>query len=829
MSRKLRFSDDELSDAPIPDKPKKPKRKQKFRPLEEMSPEREPGRADSDLRSESGSEGFRTEEKAMDGGGRAAEGFGASAAEGDGADAKPRRDTRHDSKTPETASTADTPPSERAADTSAEPESSSGKLKFTKEEKKIGRLEQKSDKYGEKLGKAREKLPVKKVRKKERVFNEKSQKAKSKLTFEKETIPIGEAKWNVRKKKSIPRKAAGAVKTAGVNKLHGKIYEVEQENVGTQAAHRAELLGESAYRGGKKLTHSAYRFVRNRPYRKVSKLEVKSLKNDMKLSYQKALRDNPKLASNPVSRFFQKRSIKKEYAAALRNAKQSGKTAKQAVGFVQKTGQLVTGLVRKNPILLIKIGILMLMIFAIMAMFSMCGTIFSGGSALIGGTSYAAGDTDIDLAELAYTEWETDLLLSARNAESTHPGYDEYRYNIGDISHDPYELMGFLTAVYEDFTYSEVESVLRQIFNEQYNLSFVEEIEIRYRTEYYTDDDGNEHSYEVAYNYYILNVNLTAQSFFDVIYYKMNADQYKHFELLMLSKGNRQYVDNPFDFNWLPYVTSYYGYRVHPITGEKNYHKGVDIGLPTGTEIHAGFDGTVTAASYDSSYGNYVVIQMRLENGSVIEAKYAHCHTLLVSAGQTVAKGDIIATVGNTGDSTGPHLHLEVLKDGVYLNALYFAVTGDEGNGRALPGSPGGIAIPDYSGEAMSDGSYAALIEWAEKYLGFPYVFGGSSPSTSFDCSGYICWIYNQSGAASVGRTTAQGLYNLCTPVSAANAQPGDLIFFTGTYSAGTPVTHVGLYVGNGMMIHCGSPIQYTSINSSYWQSHFYSFGRLSG
>jgi murein DD-endopeptidase MepM/ murein hydrolase activator NlpD len=422
------------------------------------------------------------------------------------------------------------------------------------------------------------------------------------------------------------------------------------------------------------------------------------------------------------------------------------------------------------------------------------------------------------MAELAYTEWETDLQLEINNAESTYPNYDEYRYNVADISHNPYELMAFLTAVYDDFTYSGVESVLRDIFSEQYTLTFTEEIEVRYRTETdtWTDEDGNTHTdtYEVAYNYYILNINLTARSFSDVVFNRMNAEQRERFNVYMITKGNRQYLQRPFgETNWLPYVTSYYGYRVHPITGEKNYHKGLDIGMPEGTEILAGHGGTVTFAGNSGDYGLVVVI----EDGDGLVSKYAHCSALLVSAGQTVNAGDLIAKVGNTGQSTGPHLHLEIIKDGVYLNPLYFAVTNDYGQGPTYgdPGTP------------MGDGSYAALIAEAERYLGYPYVWGGSSPSTSFDCSGYVCWVINQSGVGSVGRIGAQGLYNLCTPVSPSEAQPGDLIFFTGTYSAPSPVTHVGIYVGGGQMIHCGNPISYASINTSYWQSHFYSFGRL--
>lgn len=384
--------------------------------------------------------------------------------------------------------------------------------------------------------------------------------------------------------------------------------------------------------------------------------------------------------------------------------------------------------------------------------------------------------------------------------------------------------------------YFEAEIVLQDIFNSQYQLEFVPEVEIRTRTETrtdtWTDDEGNTHSdtyeVEVEYEWHIFNVNLTSRSFYTVIMPRMNTDQRQHFEILMQSKGNRQYVGNPFDFNWLPYVSSYYGYRVHPISGEKNYHKGIDIAVSSGTEIRAGFDGVVTDAGYDAGgYGNYVVIEMQKENGDVIEAKYAHCNSLLVTVGQSVSEGDVIATVGSTGNSTGPHLHLEVVKNGEYLNPAYFAVTGDDGSSRISPGSPGGVAIPDYSGEPMGDGSYAALLAEAERWIGMPYVFGGSSPSTSFDCSGYLCWIINQSGAGNVGWTTAQGLFNLCTPVALENAMPGDLLFFHSTYSTANTVTHCALYIGNGQFLHAGDPIGYGNLNSNYWQQHFYAVGRL--
>jgi hypothetical protein len=293
----------------------------------------------------------------------------------------------------------------------------------------------------------------------------------------------------------------------------------------------------------------------------------------------------------------------------------------------------------------------------------------------------------------------------------------------------------------------------------------------------------------------------------------------------MRSKGARQYVENPFEVNWLPYVTSGYGYRLHPDTGAKDCHKGIDIGMPAGTDIRAGLDGKVTAAGYDSGYGNYVVLEMRTSDGTVIEAKYAHCQALYVSTGQPVAKGDKIATVGNTGSSGELHLHMEVLRNGRSINPMYFVATGDDGSGWILPGQPGGIAFPAYPGEPMDDERFAAMMDEAMKHLGKPYVFGAKGPN-AFDCSGFVCWVLRNSGIKNIA-TDAQGIFNASTPVSPADAKPGDLIFFKGTYSTRNTVTHVGIYIGNDKMIHSGKPCQYASITTPYWTSHFYSFGRV--
>jgi len=170
-------------------------------------------------------------------------------------------------------------------------------------------------------------------------------------------------------------------------------------------------------------------------------------------------------------------------------------------------------------------------------------------------------------------------------------------------------------------------------------------------------------------------------------------------------------------------------------------------------------------------------------------------------------------------------LHLEIIKDGEYLNPIFFAETGDDGSGRIPPGNPGGIVFPENFGEPVNAADFAALIAEAEKHLGKRYVFGANGPN-NFDCSSFVCHVLSASGVYPINRTTAQGIYNISTPIPPNEARPGDLIFFHSTYSTSNTVTHVGIFTGSGM-IHAGDPIQYTTIDSPYWQNHFYAFGRI--
>ena len=343
-----------------------------------------------------------------------------------------------------------------------------------------------------------------------------------------------------------------------------------------------------------------------------------------------------------------------------------------------------------------------------------------------------------------------------------------------------------------------------------------------------TNPDGTtrteeyEYEEEEEYTVTILRVTLTVTPLESIVAGRMDSEQTEIFGAYTETKGGLQVFASPVDYYWYYYISSYYGYRKNPNTGVEELHRGVDIAVPTGTFVYAAHDGTVTEATYDSYYGNYVVIT----DSKGYTTKYAHMDSLNVSAGQSVKKGDNIGKSGNTGSSTGSHLHIECLYNGEYYNPLFYFEAGEQTIYGETTGGTGGGTSNVIPPESYDDATVQTLMREANRYLGMPYTFGGTAPA-SFDCSGFVCWVFSNSGVHNLPRTTAQGIYDQCTPVSAADAKAGDIIFFTGTYNAGRPVTHVGIYCGNGTMVHCGDPIQYTSINTSYWQSHFYGFGRL--
>ena len=563
------------------------------------------------------------------------------------------------------------------------------RLQFTAEERASPELApyiKQAEKRADRLDTAKSALPNRRVITKETVYNEAKGKARSKLHFEKvEKHPP----------KLKPNPASRPVQEAGLY-LHGKIHEVEQENVGVESGHKAEELAE---RQAGKALRNARRRNKLKPYRAAAKAERKSMAANAEFVYQKSLRDNPELAqavTNPISRLWQKQHIKREYAkaarAAGRGAAGSAKTTASAARKAAEKGKQAASLVARHWKGALLIGGVGLMLLFLMGGLQSCTAMFGSAGTGLAATSYLSEDSDMLGAEAAYAGMEADLQYELDHYETLHPGYDEYRFELDEIGHDPYVLTSILSALHNGVcTLEEVRGDLAMLFEQQYILTQTVETEIRYRTETSTDSEGNEYEEEVPYTYYICNVTLE----------------------------NR-------DLSHLP-------------------------------------------------------VSLMDEEALSLYAAY-------------------MQTLGNRPDlfPSGSYPNASTIKEPTYYE------------------------IPP---EALKDEAFAAMIAEAEKYVGFPYVWGGSSPSTSFDCSGFISWVVNHSGW-NVGRQTAQGLYSLCTPVSPEQARPGDLVFFVGTYDT-AGMSHVGLYVGNSVMLHCGDPISYTNLNSSYWQQHFYCYGRL--
>ena len=691
--------------------------------------------------------------------------------------------------------------------------------------KKLDRLQKKAEKAGKKTEAARKKLPKKKEYSLERVFDEKTGRARYVLTAVVKEKPF--------KEDSPVKKLADRAGSEFTNYAHGKVAESEKENSAVEGAHKTEQKTEDAYRFVKR----HYKNSELRQREKVAKLEKKQFKKEVNFRYQKFLEENPEMQKKQLQKRLQKQRIKREYAKA-RRAGQAAKNTKEAAvksaNFTTRVAKKLQEMAAKHTSLLVSVGAFAILLIMIMTSISSCGAMFSDGMSTTLAGSYMSVPAEIDAADLAFSELEMELQKEIDSIETDYPDYDEYRYNLDAIGHDPFTLISYLSAVHTEFTAADVQGEIESLFDEMYELTLNPTEETRTRTvtktgtRTVTNDDGTTstetytYEEEEEYTVTILEVTLTAKDLNIVVAGHMDSEQKEIYALYNETHGLTQQFYTPLDLYWYNYVSSYYGYRINPVTGAEQFHRGVDIAVPTGTGVLAAMDGTVTTAAYDSYYGNYVVI----EDSKGYCTKYAHMDTLSVSAGQAVKHGDSIGTTGNTGSSTGSHLHIECLYNGEYYNPLFYFEAG-EGTlygETGAPGSGGGNAIPP---DSYDDATVQALMEEAAKYLGYPYVWGGSSPSTSFDCSGYVCWVFTNSGVHNLPRTTAQGIYDQCTPVSAADAKAGDIIFFTGTYNSPGAVSHVGIYCGNGVMIHCGDPIKYANINTSYWQSHFYAFGRL--
>ena len=503
--------------------------------------------------------------------------------------------------------------------------------------------------------------------------------------------------------------AAAAARSA----VHREVDQYEDDNVGTQALSE----GEKAAGNVRDISKSIYA----RKLKKKAKMQGKKGAKTAKSSPQKptAAQDagascTGEGGSNWLSRWRQKQDIRQSYYAAAHSgtaaqtaggkAVSNGTTAaKSGMEQVIDKGRSVVStavngianFAKSNAHVLLIVGVFLLLLLLVMSAFSSCSILFSGTTQVSGQTIYTAEDRDIRGAETDYKKLEKELDKKIKRTPTDHPGYDEYRYHLDAIEHDPWQLTSFLTTLYDDYTRSEVQAKLKETFAKQYKLTTWVEVQTRYRTVVMIDIfTGIPYTVQVPYEYRIFHTKLVNKGLEVVIREELDNDQWKRYEIFQDTLGGRPYL-----------------------------FKG---GLPPG-----GSDGS---------------------------------------------------------------------------------------------GAPGiDYQVP---AEALTDEEFAAIYKEAQKYVGTPYVWGGSTPETGFDCSGYVCWVYNQNGY-DVGRTTANGLWNKSQHISEAEAKPGDLVFFEGTYD--TPgKSHVGIYLGNGMMVSAGDPIKYANIHSSYWQKYLSGFGRLS-
>lgn len=409
----------------------------------------------------------------------------------------------------------------------------SSRLQFTEEELAAPELEKyidKSNKAADRLDAARAAIPKQKKLMKERTFDEATGKAKTRLSFAEQEKPIPGG----RKSSPLSRPA----QEAGIF-VHNKIHSVEKENSGVEGAHKSEELAEKGAKYTTRKIREGYHSHKLKPYRKAAKAEKAAAKANINFQYHKALHDNQQLTSNPVSRFWQKQQIKRQYAKAARNGGAKGiraaaeNTRKAAAKAAEKTRQAAAFVMRHPAGVLIAIAALLLFIM-VSAGLSSCGSMFSGLLNGVVGTSYTSEDSDLVATEQNYAAMENGLQSRIDHIEDEYPGYDDYRYDLDTIGHNPHELASYLTALLQSYTPQSAQAELERLFGLQYTLTLTEEIEIRTRT----DEDGNEEEYE----YRILNVTLTNKPISSLAQELLTPEQLEMFKVYLETSGNKPLI-----------------------------------------------------------------------------------------------------------------------------------------------------------------------------------------------------------------------------------------------------------------------------------------------
>ena len=438
----------------------------------------------------------------------------------------------------------------RKAQAEATAKEKSSRLQFTDEERATPELEKyirKSDKAADRLDAAKAAIPKEKKLVRERTFDEATGKGKTRLHFEEQEKPIGRNKPH-NNPLSRPAQEAGIF-------VHNKIHSVEKDNSGVEGAHKSEELAERGAKYGTRKVKEGYRSHKLKPYRAAAKAEKAAFKANVDFQYHKSLHDNPQIAGNPLSRFMQKQQIKRQYAKSARKGgaktaqKAAENTRKAAKKTAEETKKAIAFVGRHPAGVCIAVAALLLFIM-VSAGLSSCGSMFSGLMNGILGTSYTSEDSDLVEVENSYAGLENELQSRIDNIERDNPGYDEYRYDLENIGHNPHELASYLTAKYQSYTRAEVQSELQRIFNQQYKLTLTEEVEIRYReeerTDTWTDEDGNEHTdtytVQVPYEYYILNVKLTNTPLSTIAENNLTPEQLEMYRVYLQTSGNKPLI-----------------------------------------------------------------------------------------------------------------------------------------------------------------------------------------------------------------------------------------------------------------------------------------------
>ena len=432
----------------------------------------------------------------------------------------------------------------RKAQAEAEARAHTSRLQFTEEERATPELEKyikKSDKAADRLDEARAKIPKEKKLVKERTFDEATGKGKTRLRFEEREKPMNGGKAH-KNPLSRPAQEAGIF-------VHNKVHSVEKDNSGVEGAHKSEELAEKGAKYGARKVKEGYRSHKLKPYRAAAKAEKAAQKANANYLYQKALHDNPQIAaSNPFSRYMQKQRIKKQYAKSVKA--QGAKSVKNAAENTRKAAKKTAegtkkaiAFVGRHPAgVCIAIGALLLFIMISSAL-SSCGAMFSGMINGIVGTSYTSEDADLVAVENNYAALETDLQRRIDNIERDNPGYDEYRYDLDSIGHNPHELASYLTALLQTYTPATAQAEIQRIFELQYTLTLTEEVEIRYRTETSTDPDtGETTTEEVPYEYFILNIKLENKPISELAPGLLTPEQLEMFRVYLETSGNKPLI-----------------------------------------------------------------------------------------------------------------------------------------------------------------------------------------------------------------------------------------------------------------------------------------------